>query len=92
MFLHLPSSSRSDDLSQSNLLLRVSLGRLAVKTPTVGARRGADHCDHWVSLKDLGNKINLLGYWAKNPADPDLHQLGTGRVPIQIKLSGCRES
>ena len=46
VFLHLPSSSRSDDLSQSNLLLRVFLGRPGVKTPTVGAHRGSDHCDH----------------------------------------------
>ena len=39
--------------------LGVSLGRLAVKTPTVGAHHGADHRDHWESLKDHIIKINL---------------------------------
>ena len=40
--------------------LEVSLGRLVVKTPTVGAHHGANRRDHWVSLKDLFIKINLL--------------------------------
>jgi hypothetical protein len=40
--------------------LRVSLGRLTVKTLTAGAHRGADRRDHWANLKDLFININPL--------------------------------
>jgi len=59
--LRLPSSFRSGDLSPNNLLPGASPGRPTVKTPTAGVHRGTDHCDHWETLKDLDNKIHLLG-------------------------------
>jgi hypothetical protein len=40
--------------------LRVSLGRLTVKTPKAGAHHGADRRDHWANLKDLFTNINPL--------------------------------
>jgi hypothetical protein len=49
--------------------LRVSLGKLAVKTPTVGANHPEDQRDHWASLKDLIFKLLRLRKDTRRPAD-----------------------